>query len=374
MKELIVSYNVWTQIADAHTDWSKYYAPKGDGYIIATGHSDLQFVSSALTEEDRTNFETTYVEDSTAVSSKEDAVALLVGINTEAARKTSKGSTIVQSDAREGSKVQVISQNFCDKNTWYTTSVRRTAQAMETNDGYTYQLEDGYKFGVDVLHGRLLHERDLRASYAPIVKVNGAAKVEVDPHTGDGDFTIDYDTMIVTFAQSQVGNTVTLDFSEVINSKWYVTPADDKCLRLIEAELNFSRKGRLLDTIVFAIQADVAKHPLLAAYWNGNGGPFPAGTYLPLRTLYYQTINDLIFEANKSFPVINKSVVSEGSEELGWRDLHDDMDVYAWDYANQATIDLHSDLGMRLEICLEHDLECFGKSAVVSFYCVSEEE
>jgi hypothetical protein len=351
MQVLTVSYGVWKQVADANPTWPRYHVAKNDGLVIVTGHSDTQFVSDAMAGADKTEYETEY-DDSVAVSLKEDAIALLVGLSTKPIPRSSRGHTVVQSDLREGSKTQVISQDFCDKTTWYATSIARTNQAMtDMGAGTVWQLTGGDKFGVDVCHGRLLHERDLRPTYAAVVKVDGVTKTEKDPHDDVGDYTIDYRTMRVTFDVSQAGNTVTLDFHEVQNSKWYVAPEAGKILRLGSAELNFARGARMKDTFVFALRV---------------GGQ-------AVNTRYYQTVKDLVIEANRSYPIINKTLVGEGPA-LGWRDLQEDVDVYAWDYSQQATIDLRSSWGMDIEISLEHDVECDGDGAIVTFYCTSEDE
>lgn len=285
--------------------------------------------------------------------------------------RTAQGVQRMESVLRTGSKAQLISQNFCDKRTWYSTSIRRTAQSMtDTGDGLTFAL-DADKVGVDVKHARILHERRLRPAYAPKVYADGVQKTEKDPHNDVGDFVIDYLTMQVTFAGSQSGKAVTITFSEVANSKWYLKPTAGKVLRLVSAELQFSDDAKMKDTFVFQARGDVAKFPALAPYWNANGGPYPAGTMLPLGdATYYQSKFDLICEANLAYPLIGKTV----GGGFGWRDMPQDMNVYSWDYGEQATIDISSAVGMDIEVCLEHDTVCEGLAAVVTFYCISEDE
>lgn len=293
--------------------------------------------------------------------------------NRAVTKRSASGTPASETSPRTGSKLQIISQNFCDKHTWYSTSARRTAQAMtDTGDGLTFALAAD-KVGVDVTHGRIIHERKIRATYKPVVKVDAVTKTEVDPHSNAGDYTIDYATMRVTFTTSQAGKAVTLDFSEVINSKWYLKPATGKKLRLISAELQFSTNARMEDTFLFQARGDVAKFTALAGYWNANGGPYPAGTMLPIGDpTCYQTVFDLICEANLSYPIIN----ALKHETPTWRDTVSDIMIFSWDYGDQATVDVSDGPGWDpndIEISLEHDQEMTGACAVVTFYCLSED-
>jgi hypothetical protein len=292
--------------------------------------------------------------------------------------KSSYGINIVESAIRSGTKTQQISQNFCDKHTWYSTSQRHTGIVMQNSgDGYSWDIPDGYigQYGiVDVTHGRILHERRIRDKYRVKVYVNGVEKLEKDPHNNNGDFVIDVDTGRVTFDTNQAGNLITIDFSEVKNSRWYLKPTVGKKLRLVSAELQFSTDAQMKDTFVFQMYATVDKFPPLFFLWNQNPygppGPYPAETKIPIGdAVYYQNVFDLICEANLAYPVIPKWQ-GQGST---WRDLKSDVMIFSWEYGEQASIDIDSKYGMEIEIRLEHDQQCDGSYAVVTFYCVSED-
>ena len=289
--------------------------------------------------------------------------------------RDSHGNEVFGQALRAGSKVQVISQNFCDKHTWYSTSARRTAQAMTSylGLGLVWSLAAS-KVGVDVNHGRIPHERRLHAAHSPVVKIDGVTKTEVDPHTNVGDYTVDYATMTVTTTDAHVGATVTLDFSEVVNSKWHLKPDDGKLLRLVSAELQFSADARMDDSFIFQPRGDVAKFAALAQYWDANGGPYPAGTMLPLdEPTVYQTVFDLICEANLAYPPIPSFAHATPT----WRDTTCEIYIFSWDYGKQAVIDITSGPSAEdpgdIEISLEHDVEMAGKHAVVTFYCTPED-
>lgn len=296
------------------------------------------------------------------------------------------GHQIVEVSARSGAKTQIISQNFCDRHTWYATSQRHTGIVLvDSGDGLTWTLPPGtlthsppntpgVPFGlVDVTHGRILHERRLRAAYRTRVYVNGIEKAEKDPHDEAGDWVINYTTGAVTFAVTQAGKTVTLDCSEVVNSKWYVRPGSGKKLRLVSAELQFSTDSRMQDTFVFQPRGDVAKFTGLANYCTTNGGPYPPGTLLPLGDpTCYQTVFDLVCEANLAYPAIP----ALKGDVPTWRDTKADILIFSWEYGDQATIDVSSGPGWSpndIEIYLEHDREMVGSYAVVTFYCISED-
>lgn len=291
-------------------------------------------------------------------------------------RKSAGGIQLVEAALRSGTKTQQISQNFCDKHTWYSTSTRHTGVVMvDSGDGLTWNLPAAPgAFGlVDVTHGRILHERRLRATYRTRVYVDGVEKAEKDPHDDAGDFTVNVVTGDVTFDSSQAGAVVTIDYSQVVNSRWYLRPRADKKLRLASAELQFSTDTQMRDTFIFQLYARVDKFPPLFPYWNQNPlgapGPYPAGTKLPIGdTVYYHNILDLICEANLAYPLIPKWT-GQGST---WRDLKSDVMIFSWDYGEQASIDLDDAWGMEIGIWLEHDVECSGSYGVITFYCLSE--
>jgi hypothetical protein len=225
---------------------------------------------------------------------------------------------------------------------------------------------------VDVCHGRLVHERRLRSTYGIVVHSNGILKKEKGT-IGDatGDYTVDYDSGRVTFDVDQgVNAEIRISYSEVRSSSWRIIPAANKMLRLTKAELQFTEGARMNDTFVFQLYAKYGQCPYFP-----EGLPVPAGTLLPLgEATYYQTVFDLIVEANLAYPVIPKTKLAEG-EQMGLRDLPDDVRIFSWDYEEgAASIDLISAYGMEAELRLENDLPQGGSGAVATFYGLSEPE
>lgn len=314
-----------------------------------------------------------------------------IPLSTPSGPLTSVGAQRIQVDLREGTKLEIISQNFCDKRTWFTDSTRRNAVTLEdTGDGLTWQIpagSGGDAIGVDVTHGRISDESEIEATYAPVVRVDavtmnehsadstftydGSGNEVHDFSSGDADFGIDYTTMKVTFATSQAGKTVDIDFSEVGGSKWYMDAAAGKCVLLEAAELQFSSDARMKSDFIFQARGQVDLHPLLQPYWDGYSppGPYPAGTMLPLGDpTKYKNKMDLINQANISHPVIPKDTGA-----LTWRDLPQDIQIYRWDYKEQAVIMINGDWGMDIEISLGDDIEAGGSYAVVTFYGIVED-
>lgn len=289
--------------------------------------------------------------------------------------RNDSGMTMIQPMMREGSKVQIMTQNFCDKTTWYGKSIRRTGVSLSPADGYAnvFVLQTPTVM-VDVTHGKIFAETRIRSTYKPVVYVDGIAAMEKDPDTGIGDYEIDYRTGKVTFNANPEG-VVTIDYSEVTTSEWYIKPNDGKRLRLIIAELQFSTDCQMKDSWVFQPRAEVGKCPLFNPYWDQNPdgppGPYPAGTMLPLGDpVIYQTVMDLIVESLGSQVIIPKSQL----ENPGWRDLKVDVQLFRWSYETQATIDVKSSWGMDIEIKLMNHRENDGTFAVVAFYALSEDE
>lgn len=265
-----------------------------------------------------------------------------------AAPRSSDGKPLFQLDYLEGSRVTIISPNWCDRRTWYYNSVRVNNEIFSSSNGWvTYDSEDSHAW-VDVTHGRLTGERALRGSYAPIVKVNDVTKTENAPGTSNGDFEIDYLTGKVTFNSAlQPTDVVKVSYSYVSGSEWAVKPDPGKKLRITEVEVQFGKDVDIKDTTVFQLYV--------------AGQPYGSGSY-------YQTMNDYINESNKSYPVIPRMGGSTGS----WRSMQEDIYIFRWDY--KTTIDLKSSLGMEVRIKLENETEFGGKFAVVTFYGTSVDE
>jgi len=378
----------------------------------------------------------------------------------------SRGIQKIQVDHREGSKLEMFSQNFCDKRTWFYSSNRVTGESMtDSGDGYTFNLSTGPKILVDVCHGRISEGHKIKDLYQEKLYVDGVLKEEHHPDDcmtfdangdevhkfadGYGDYGLDYLTGQVTFKEHQGGNTVTIDYSEVVDSKWYIKPGTGKRIELISAELQFSVGSRMESDFVFQARADVGKHPLMAVVlddasnpaksslaatytWNGTTtltcsdtseisvgefitpdgygmyyyvgavipdtaiviadvlgigyiptgtipsakspmALFPSGTMLPLGDpTRYVTKFDIVAESNLAYPIIPADQPMPGGS-WSWRQSPKALEIFRWDYKDQAYIDVRDEWGMDIEISLGDDKPAIGWRAVVTFYGLSED-
>lgn len=383
------------------------------------------------------------------------------------AKQTSRGIQKVQVEPREGTKLELFSQNFCDKRTWFKTSTRITDGYMtDSGDGLTFTLDVGPKVIIDVGHGRISEGHKIRDTYVGKVYVDGVLKTEHHPDDvmsfdangdevfsyadGYGDYGLDYLTGDVVFKASQAGKTVRIDYSEVVNSKWYIKPEAGKRIELISAELQFSVGSVMNSDFVFQARADVGKHPLMAVVWDDATNPaktsltatytwdgtttvtssdtsevsvgeyitldgsgayyyvaavttdtsvtvvdvlnigvipggatpsakspialFPTGTMLPLGDpTRYVTKFDIIAESNLAYPIIPADSQLPGGG-WSWRQSPKALEIFRWDYKDQAYIDVRDEWGMDIEISLGSDKPATGWRAVVTFYGLSEDD
>jgi len=287
-----------------------------------------------------------------------DGISWLKGINTALA---SDRSLKIQQGPLEGSRFTVISCNWCDKTTWYNTSVR-DIEVLSSSDNLIYSpLTASHR--VDVTHGKITGERNLRSVYAPVVLINGIAQAEHSPETTDGAFNYNYLSGTVTFTSSlQPSDVVETSSSLVVNSSFVVKPAPGKKIRLTEVEVQFSEDIGLTDTVLFQPYGKVND---FAPQYTPT--PYPSGTLIPLgNPVVYQTMHDYINEANLSYPVIP---ALGGSN---WRAGSTDVHIFRWDY--KATTDLDASRGMEIRVSLESNTEFSGTFAVATFYGLSINE
>jgi hypothetical protein len=282
---------------------------------------------------------------------------------------TSDGVLRVSTEKAEGSRATFISPDWGDKRTWYQQSTPHINIALyDMGDGYTFAIDpDGYHPMVDNFHGRYSDEDFLRTKdgFVPRaqVYVDGYSMEEQDPHYGvGGDYVIDYSKGWVTFFHQPEGSP-TIDYFSPDTSMWIVRPNPGKKLKLVRAEVQFSRNSRLNDSVVFQVVGNVEA---FAPHLVNN--PFPPGTKIPLANpTIYKTMMDYINESNGALPNIPKTEHPSPC----WRDLLDDIVTFPWDY--QTLTLLSSAGGMEIHISLQHEEE-FDGHATATLYCISYDE
>lgn len=283
-------------------------------------------------------------------------------------RATAKGKPRVQVDPPEGSRVDVVSPNWCDKTTWYANSVVVQDETLvDSGDGLTFNSAN--ENWIDTTHGKLTDEDTLSADCVPVVKANSVEKTIDAPFGvgGDGDFSINYGTGSVTF-HSAPALPVTASYRHQNGSEWTVKPKAGKCLRLTTVEVQFSRNAELKDTVIFQAYGFVEHFAPSLLDTATPPGPYPAGTLIPIGTATtYKTMMDYINDASGAFP----EIPAMGGTPRG---TSQPIQIFQWPYDKRASTDLCSATGMEIRISLESNQVFSGDFAVATFYGISEDE
>jgi hypothetical protein len=124
----------------------------------------------------------------------------------------------------EGSSSLLISQNFCNKTTWFNGSTRVTGETLSGDiDGLVYSSAHAY--WIDLSHGKVPYEDRYITTYGP--------KIYVDGVLTESGFTINYTDGTVTFDASQSGKVVTATYSYAVDNTWTVSASSGKILKLL---------------------------------------------------------------------------------------------------------------------------------------------
>ena len=253
----------------------------------------------------------------------------------------------------EGSKANKISQNWCDRTTWWFSSVAVEDETATTTDPERKVWSVSRQNIIDVFHGKITGE-NLLADRRVVVVVNGVTKEEQDPHYGTGgDFIVDYAAGTVTFFESvPAGNDPSVSYNYENGSTFIIEPSPGEIWKLKGSEAQFSEDVEINDTMVYEV-------------WAYN--PYdPPNKIMVASPDEYRTIYDFINDANKAYP----SVPPLGG--TGWRGSQQKVQVFAWDF--QSTTPLISSYGMELRVRLAHDTPYGGTFATGTFYFLREDE
>lgn len=289
------------------------------------------------------------------------------------------GAIRVATEKTDKSGPDLITPNWADPCTWYYKSVKHEGISLvpKSAGSKIYVPADAAFEGpwIDNHRGRYSDEDDKLTENGDIprlkVYVDAAPLTEQDPQhrispekADVGDFVTDYEKGCVIFHDAPSG-VVTADVWKSGSSLWIMAPNPGTRLKLDSAEVQFSKDVSVRDTVIFETYGyvDVFAPQLLTT----NGGPYPPGTKIPIKSKKYKTMHNFIDEANGSLPVIPMS----SAQEKTWRDLPADVVTYPWNYRFQKI--LHSAYGMEVRIYLEHD-EPFAGYSTATFYCSSESE
>lgn len=276
---------------------------------------------------------------------------------------------------RTGNKVQLYSIDFSEKSTWYYTAERKTGITLDHVSGNTYQVPEGTHI-IDLTHGHVVFEHRFHDEYILNVYDSGSLLTENDPDGQTYDFSCNYDNGTITLENAPSG-TVTADYSLVKDSVFKLIPDSGKKLILMGAELQFAIDVSLRDTLIFELRGGAGLDPRIPGTDLGNGyfqildGPtVPVGYPIPMTTNRYKTVLDIVAESNMSYPLVKKTT----NPNPTWRDLQQDLQIFKWDYASQAVIEMRSSWGNEVQVWFEKDTPAEGWVAIATFYAISESE
>lgn len=259
----------------------------------------------------------------------------------------------------------LVSHNFCDPCTWYTESARTIETAVDSGDGFTFNLTNPNV--IDMYHGRTYDEYHVRRAepheYAVVVRVNGVEQTMREAFTSSGgDYEVNYESGRIIFFQNQSGNTVEVEYSYAQGSSWWLIPSPGHRCDIQYSEAQFSSDLEMESSIAVVLEGFVEAFAPSQAV--SNGGPVPNGTQIELDRWPYQTIDNIIEEAVTAQP----RIASIGTNARA----STERQVFPFQYsASQA---IRASLGMRIGTQLGSDTPWSGTRASITFYCLERPE
>jgi hypothetical protein len=283
--------------------------------------------------------------------------------------KTSDGRQRIAIEKTTLSKQNFFTHDWTDPTTWYTKAVRVVDEVADPDGGYvTYTLD--HQNVIDLYHGKIYQEDFIKDSsnnlYRVVVKVNNVTKTEQDPHYGTGgDYTVSYSQGTITFLSAlTINDEVKVTYHYATTSEFIVAPSSGKQICIDYVECQFSDDISLTDTVMFQPYGYV--QVFAPQLWDGNGGPYPTNTKIPLgNPLKYKSITDFQAEATKAY--VQYPIMGGNS----WRGASQKLTIMNWDYL--ASTILRSDYGMEIQIKLEHNTPFTGWYSTATLYCRSED-
>lgn len=360
MKETRVSYSYWKTLVDSN-GWDTYWVDKGGSVKVISGTRSL-IVWSLASDSDKTNWENNYKSDATEVVTFGEARLRLTG-GTGVVNQRTKGGKQVQSNYPNTTKhTNIKSFNFADPTSWFEQAVHVQSETHDiTSSTSTVDLNNDKIINATQgnIHDEMHITDDNGYDYAIDVWVNGTKKSEEDFHTGNGDYSVDYQNGTLTFNNAlSDGDTVEVDYhhadlnsnSDMPASMWHVEPEDGKKLDIVRAELQSTADLNMLDSMRFEI-----------GYYDANGN------WVNIQDPnVYKTWHDVLIESNGAMPQYQPPSSPDK------RDLQKPVDVFQWDYT--STITLKSSQNICVRIYNEHDVPHDGNYLTVTLYCLVEDE
>ena len=301
-------------------------------FIGTTGDvCDIWFKSALLAEEETSLG--TLVASHTGTPVKQIETVSLSGIDVSSHEKALK----VTNTKLEGSSTMKVSHNFCDKTTWYTESVEVPNEPLTVSGGSDDKIfTSAHDFWIDLDNGKVPYEHRMREEYSPVVNVDGVPQTE--------GYTLNYESGIVTFDESQAGAVVTAQYHYAGGSGWYLSPAAGKIMKIIGTTVKFS------DDAVLDMEHSIS----FQLYVGGGSSAYGSPTV-------YNNLEDVIKCCmGKAYVVPSFSTVTRQTIAL------------PFDYITSK--DLASSIGALIKIKLANDEPMTGTFGIVTADCISVDE
>ena len=331
------------------------FDPENPYVPLAQGYSDDPVWSTQISSYDQTVNDAALIDFVT--SHKTAANQPLEPHESDGRKRTVVGKPI----GLEG--VNFYSQNWCDKCTWAKQATRVVEEvASDSGDHTQYNLT--HTFVIDTFHGRITQEDVLTSpanfSYRVVVTVNDVVKTEKDPHTLVGDFVVNYESGNVVFNSALgVNDVVKVTYHYAGSSEFTIAPLPGTTLIISFAEVQFSTDMVMTDSVRYAVYGPI--DIWAPQYLQSNGGPYPSGTKVPLKSFVYKRIQDFLNDAMRAYP----TYPAMGGN--GWRSMQQPVVVFDWDYIRGKA--MSAAYGLEIRCKLDHDTAFGGTYATVTFYC-----
>lgn len=245
----------------------------------------------------------------------------VAGTTVVSSPKNPDGVPIVEAALRRSTSgymnFTIVTHDFSDRTTWYQKSVQVTNEVLtDSGNGLFFNSANprwinmkSLKLTVDY---KKVLERDGTLTNSSIrfvvMKSNGTTLVE------GTDYTVDYPTGVVTFTNSQTGNTITASYwhnNGVAHcSEFLFTPPPNTQYRVEHIEAQFSKNTAFNDVVQVEIWAgavtispDQLTTSVNLAGYGGFADAFYDAGYGQSRT-FYRNMNDLINWCNNQYPLI----------------------------------------------------------------------
>jgi len=257
--------------------------------------------------------------------------------------------------ARTGKEVLYHSHDYSDRSTWFQESVRVTAGPapdQAAGAGTSFGLSQAV---VDMTHGKLTYENtyvsDQKAEnpgdphgYAVVVYKDGVAQTERVPFASSGgDYTLDYETGIITPTSPWPGAVVTVDYSRVGSSGFTIAPDPGYVLHVEGGAFFYADPVTLNDTIIYEVLV----------------GPVVVGVLKTIKT--WRNVQELGAAFYGPIPA-----------QPGPRGTNAPLHVVKVDFLTQR--DIRSSQAMSLRVRLENDQPVTSDRAVIRWDCTVETE